>query len=331
MTPAPDNSELYPAAPAPEPSPGRGFSHLRRVLDPLRLRLLVEVERHGSITAAAQACSMGQPTASTHLRTLEAAVGHRLIERAGRGTRLTDAGQLLARHAALVLSALDGLEEELAELGRGRAGTVHVAACQGFGNYVLPGLIAGFVREHPRADVQVHVCASGEVVRCVAKGIAHVGIAGPTPRVRRTVTERLVRDDLVGIAAPVHGALHGVVDPVAIEGLPLIVAGPESSSRGVAEELFTAVGHRPARLVELDSVEAVKRTVRSGLGVAFLSKASVADEVSRGELRTFHIGSVRTTERWLDLVLAEDRRPTPVEEAFAGLLRSLRTQHSVTG
>ena len=141
------------------------MSHLRRVLDPLRLRLLVEVERHGSITAAARACAMGQPTASTHLRTLEAAVGHRLIERGGRGTRLTDAGQLLARHATLVLSALDGLEEELAELGRGRIGTVRVAACQGFGNYVLPGLIVGFVLEHPRADVQVHIAPSGEVVR----------------------------------------------------------------------------------------------------------------------------------------------------------------------
>ncbi len=52
--------------------------HLQRVLDPLRLRLLLEVDRFGSITRAAEACSMGQPTASTHLRILESAVGHRL-------------------------------------------------------------------------------------------------------------------------------------------------------------------------------------------------------------------------------------------------------------
>ena len=197
-----------------------------------------------------------------------------------------------------------------------------MAACQGFGNYVLPELVAVFVREHPRADVQVHVASSGEVVRCVAKGIAHVGVAGPTGRVRRTVTERLMRDDLVGIAAPVHDALHGVIEPARLEGLALVVGSPESSCRSIAEELLSAVHRRPARLIELDSVEAVKRAVRSGLGVAFLSQASVADEISRGELQTFRVGDSAATERWLELVLAEDRRPTPLEEAFAALLRS---------
>jgi molybdate transport repressor ModE-like protein len=301
------------------------------VLDPLRLRLLVEVERHGSITAAAHACSMGQPTASQHLRTLEAAVGHRLFERAGRGTQLTDAGRLLARHASLVLSELDGLEQELAELGGGRAGTVRVAACEGFGNYILPRILAGFVRDHPRADVQVRVAPSGEVVRCVAKGIAHVGVAGPTRHVRRTVTERLMRDDLVGVAAPLHDALHGVVEPAQIDGLALVVPGPESSSRGIAEDLLSAIGHRPARLVEFDSIEAVKQAVRSGLGVAFLSQASVAGEVSRGELQPFRIAGLVAPQRWLDLVLADDRRPTPLEAAFAALLRSLRDQTPLIG
>jgi molybdate transport repressor ModE-like protein len=331
MTFAPDITESDPELPASGPPARPSQPHLRRVLDPLRLRLLIEVQRHGSITAAARACAMGQPTASTHLRTLEAAVGHRLIERTGRGTRLTDAGQLLARHAALVLSALDGLEEELAELGQGRTGTVRVAACQGFGNYVLPGLIGGFVREHPRADVHVHIAASGEVVRCVAKGIAHLGIAGPTRGVRHVVTERLVRDDLVGVAAPIHHAVHGIVDAATLQGLALVVAGPDSSSRGFAEELYGVIGRRPAQLVELDSVEAVKRAVRSGLGIAFLSRTSVSDEVSRGELQTFRLGGAPSTERWLELVVAEDRVPTPVESAFATLLRATAAQTSSTG
>src|SRR6266705_2490065 len=68
-------------------------------LDPLRLRLLVEVERRGSISAAAAACRVGQPSATKHLKTLETAVGERLVERDGRSSRLTEAGGIVAEHA----------------------------------------------------------------------------------------------------------------------------------------------------------------------------------------------------------------------------------------
>ena len=110
-----------------------------------------------------------------------------------------------------------------------------------------------------------------------------------------------------------------------------MVAGPESSSRGITDELYGQIGRRPARLVELDSVEAVKRAVRSGLGIAFLSQTSVSDEVSRGELRTFRLGGAPSTERWLELVVAENRVPTPVELALVTLLRATAAQASSTG
>src|SRR5918999_3250884 len=98
-------------------------SPLQRVIDPLRLQLVLEVGRHGSITRAADACGIGQPTASAHLRTLETAAGQPLFVREGRGTRLTDAGRVMAEHAALVLSALESLHNELAALSGAEAGT----------------------------------------------------------------------------------------------------------------------------------------------------------------------------------------------------------------
>src|SRR6266581_937669 len=85
-------------------------------LDPLRLRLLVEVQRRGSISAAAEACRVGQPSATKHLKTLETAVGERLIERNGRASRLTEAGHLVAEHATRVLDTLEGMREELQAL-----------------------------------------------------------------------------------------------------------------------------------------------------------------------------------------------------------------------
>src|ERR671930_405493 len=93
------------------------------VLDPGRLRLLVEVGRRGSISAAAEACRIGQPSATKHLQTLEAAVGAKLLERHGRASRLTEAGEVVAAHALRVLDALDAMQEELRALREAERGT----------------------------------------------------------------------------------------------------------------------------------------------------------------------------------------------------------------
>src|ERR687886_2369156 len=88
-------------------------SPLRELWDTTRMRLLVEIERQGSLSGAAAAVGIGQPSASQHLRLLETAAGQRLVERTGRGSRLTDAGRVLASRAAQALATLGAAEGEL--------------------------------------------------------------------------------------------------------------------------------------------------------------------------------------------------------------------------
>lgn len=78
-------------------------------IHPLRLRLLLEIERTRSISTAAQGCGIGQPSGSMPLRNLEVTLGHRLVTRNGRGSRLTAAGKVVASHAARILAALDSI------------------------------------------------------------------------------------------------------------------------------------------------------------------------------------------------------------------------------
>ena len=92
------------------------------MLDVTRLRVLVAVERYGSVTAAARALNYAQPSVSHHLARLEAETGIKLIQRAGRGIALTDAGRLLAERAAEVIGRLDAAENELAAYTGLRAG-----------------------------------------------------------------------------------------------------------------------------------------------------------------------------------------------------------------
>jgi molybdate transport repressor ModE-like protein len=293
-------------------------SPLQRVIDPLRLQLVLEVGRHGSITRAADVCGIGQPTASAHLRTLEMAAGQPLFERAGRGTQLTDAGRVMAEHAAVVLSALESLHDELGAISGGRAGTLRLATCAEFGNYVLPGVLSSFAAECERAEIRVHVAPSAEVARRVAHDEADLGIAGEMRRFDGVVAERLVRDELVGIGPPGMPALTAF----ALQRMTLVATPAGSSTRAHTERVLSRTA-RPARVIEVGSVEAVKRAVASGVGVAFVSLLAAADELERGDLMAFGLAGAGSVERWLQVLRPAHRRPAPLARAFERTLRAL--------
>src|SRR5437868_11996660 len=124
-------------------------STLRELWDAARMRLLVEIERQGSVSAAAAAIGIGQRSASQHLRLLEAAAGQRLVERSGRGSRLTEAGRVLAARAAQALASLGAAQEELQALTGLQAGTIRLGASTAPGAYLLPDTLGCFRRDFP--------------------------------------------------------------------------------------------------------------------------------------------------------------------------------------
>nr|BFE56593.1 LysR family transcriptional regulator [Dactylosporangium thailandense] len=119
------------------------------MLDVTRLRVLVAVARHGSVTAAAEALHYAQPSVSHHLARLEAETGAQLLQRAGRGVRLTPAGRLLAERGEEILGRLDAAEAELAELSGLRAGRVRLAAFPSALGSFVPRAAARFTAAHP--------------------------------------------------------------------------------------------------------------------------------------------------------------------------------------
>src|SRR5215208_1131030 len=171
-------------------------------LDPSRLRLLVEVKRQGSISAAADLCRMGQPSATKHLQTLEAAVGDKLVERHGRASRLTEAGEVVATHAQRVLDTLDGMQAELRALRDAELGTLTLAASTTPGSYVLPSILECFAERHPRVDVDVVIGSSRWVAERVARREVSLGLAGEVEWPDGVVAEPWLHDEVVGIAAP---------------------------------------------------------------------------------------------------------------------------------
>src|SRR6266545_2849175 len=177
-------------------------STLRELWDTTRMRLLVEIERQGSLSAAASAIGIGQPSASQHLRLLEAAAGQQLVERSGRGSRLTEAGRILAARASQALATLGAADEELGALAGLQTGTIHLGASTAPGVYLLPDTLGCFRRDHPGVTVEVEVAASDEILKRLLAGRVQLAFVGASEADDRIELEPFLDDEIVGVAKP---------------------------------------------------------------------------------------------------------------------------------
>jgi molybdate transport repressor ModE-like protein len=289
--------------------------------DSTRLRLLVEVQRRGSVSAAAKGVGIGQSSASEHLRLLEAAAGQRLIERNGRGSRLTEAGLVLASSASQALAILAAGEEEVHALAGLDAGTIHIGASTTPGVYLLPDTLGCFRRDHPNVAVEVEIAATGEILERLLAGRIQLALVGETTVDERLELEPFLADEIVGIAKP--GLLrirNGKANPDAVSKETLLVREQNSSTRQVAERELAHAGVRSASVWELDSSEAIKRAAREGLGVAFLSRYAVAEEVERSELESFRLAGRPPIQRKLYVARLARRPFSPSERGFIATL-----------
>lgn len=140
------------------------------MLDVARLRVLAAVAKHGSVTAAAQALHYAQPSVSHHLARLEAETGSKLVQRAGRGIRLTEAGRALAARAEEILGRLDAAEEELAAYQGLRTGRVRLAAFPSALGTFVPLAAAAFAAAHPGIDLRFREAEPPDGVRLLRSG-----------------------------------------------------------------------------------------------------------------------------------------------------------------
>lgn len=297
------------------------MSTLGALWDTTRMRLLVEIDRQGSLSGAAAAIGIGQPSASQHLRLLESAAGQRLVERSGRGSHLTDAGRVLAARSAQALATLDAAEEELSALAGLETGTIHVGASTVPGVYLLPDTLGCFRREFPNVRIEVEIASSGEILRRLLAGRVQLALVGADEADERVVLEPFLDDELVGIAKP--GLLpvrQGKVRVSALAQQTFLARERDSAQRRLTDRVLAAAEVEPAGVWELGSSEAIKRATREGLGFSFLSRYAVAEEVERGDLESFRLAGTPRIERHLSTARLAGRPLSPAERAFVTTL-----------
>jgi DNA-binding transcriptional LysR family regulator len=176
------------------------------ILDVTRLRILVAVARHGSVTAAARALNYAQPSVSHHLARLEAETGATLTQRSGRGIQLTDAGRLLAGRAEEILGRLDAAERELAAHVENRQERIRLAGFASALATIVPAALSRLAAGHPGIDLLLAEAEPLEAMRMLRAGQVDVALVvrhmqdgtpvGPTASAEGART-RLILDEQV--------------------------------------------------------------------------------------------------------------------------------------
>ncbi|MCJ1706735.1 LysR family transcriptional regulator [Microbacterium sp. VKM Ac-2923] len=281
-------------------------------LDAHSLRVVKAIADTGSITAAARSLGYSQPAVSQQLRRLERRAGMPIVERVGRGVRLTEAGRVLARHAAAVTTALDAAAGDLAELRGLRAGRVRIAAFPSASSTVVPRVIAAVTARRPGVSISFVEAEPPEAIVAVREDRADVALTYSYPGDRRELdlaaTGLAVRtvggDDTVLVLPVDHPAAEGPIDLSRLAGERWIAGCPQC--RGHLLEACARAGFVPDIAFETDNYIAVENLVAQGVGVAILPRMAVASfplltgiaapRLPDAEARTLHVVTARGAE-----------------------------------
>ena len=150
------------------------------MLDVNRLRVIDAVARHGSVTAAAKELHYSQPSVTHHLARLEAETGAQLLQRVGRGIRLTPAGQLLADRAAEIIGRIDAAGAELSAHVGLNAGRVRLAAFASANGSLVPAALATLANRYPRLEISVTDTHTLDALELLRTGKVEVAVMPPS-------------------------------------------------------------------------------------------------------------------------------------------------------
>jgi len=250
------------------------------------LDLFVSVIELGSVSRAATAHGITQPSASSRLKHLERQLGMRLLDRGPGGSRPTDAGVVVAGWAEGILRAAHELSAGLSAFQAEQTGRLRIAASFTIAEYLLPQWLDRFSRDHPRDSVALEVANSTAVVDRLRQGAADLGFI-ETPSELDGLDQLVVaHDELVAVVAPSHPWAQRRSVPVeALAATPLVMREAGSGTREAFEAALRTLGlGAPTAVLELGSTSAVRAAVVHGNAPTVISRLAVAAELDVGQL-----------------------------------------------
>jgi DNA-binding transcriptional LysR family regulator len=291
-------------------------------MDLFQLEVFMAVAREGSFSRAAQKLYRTQPAISQAVRKLEREVGEALFDRSSRDGTLTDAGQMLEEYAQKLLNLRSEAHVALKELRELHKGKLAIAANEFTCLYLLPAL-AEFRRLYPRIKVSVHRSLGSRIPADVLKHGSELGVLSFNPEEARLRSIVVYRDELAFVVHPKHPLASSRQVSIRQLGAESFVAhNVQSPYRAKVLQAFKRHKTVLNMDVELPTIEAIKRFVSGGCGVALVPGICVEAEVSRGELVKIPVRELRI-ERKLRLIYRKNASLSHAARAFLKVAESM--------
>ncbi len=288
-----------------------------------QVEAFVQVAQHRSFSKAAEALFLTQPSVTARIQSLERDLGEALFERNGRGVRLTEMGASFLPYARRALKALQEVRDALEGLRNLEIGTLKIGSALTVSTYVLPRVLKKYCGAYPGVEVSVHTGRSEQVLQMVLQDDVHCALER-TVHHPEIVTVPLYEDDLVLVSAPQHRfARSGTASIEDVGREQLILFDKGSSYNALIQNVFRQNGVMPHMLMELDTIEATKKMVEEGLGIALLPKVSMQREVEIGTLRPIAVTNASLPRRQISLIYRKNRKHMRSVQAFFTLLAEM--------
>jgi DNA-binding transcriptional LysR family regulator len=280
-----------------------------------QLRTFLHVARLKSFSRAAEKLGMTQPAISAQIRSLEKEIGARLFDREGGKVTFTAAGRLFEPFAEHCLQCQSHVSLAVNELYRSARGEISVSTSEATSLYVLPPVLAQYKRLYTRVNLNVVRAEHSRSLESVlSRGVDFAVVSMPVKDPRLTV-HVIHRDEIVLAVPPAHVLARQ--ETVRIDDLlqfPLLLL-KQGRQRNRINNMFHVHDAHPRIAMEVDSSELLKRLICAELGIGFLPRVNVADDVSAGLLKVVKVDGM-LLRRELALVYRKDRTLTQAANAF---------------
>jgi len=280
-----------------------------------QLRLFLALADSGSVSAAAKAMHVTQPTASMQLKEVVQSVGVPLFEFVGKKLYLTDVGKELATTARTVAQTWDAFEQSvdaIKGLSRGKLNIAVVSTAK----YFMPRLLGQFCKQHPAIDVSLEILNRDGVVQRLRENLDDLYIMSMPPADLDLRDEVFMANPLVLIAAapdPLGKSKNLTLQ--ALAGRRFIVREKGSGTRMAVDQYFRKMRFKPDIRLELGSNEAVKESVAGGLGIGVVSRHALHGLQKEHGVRVIEMEGFPLPSAW-HIVHPASKKLSPVAVAF---------------
>jgi DNA-binding transcriptional LysR family regulator len=250
-----------------------------------QLKSFVTVAKTSSFSKTAHILNFAQSSISDQIHSLEEELNCKLFERLGRNISLTKEGEQLLEYANKIL-VLSSKAKQVLNNSSTPTGTLTIATAETLGVYFLPNLITKYCKLYPDVEIKLIVGKCEEFTQWIRSNKADVAFTyDHFSKDKDLLCKNLTQEPLVIVSAPIlYPQNQKHVDLFDLNGKNFVITQKECSYRLMFEELLLSIGATPNSVLELESVEAIKRYVISGFGITFLPRIAVEDELKSGVL-----------------------------------------------